>query len=78
MFVGIEIGRCQLDICVVHLLRKSKSLLDPESGHSPVQVIIFVIVASMTLLLSSNAAKAGLYGIFATQSNDLSLGIPIG
>uniref|UniRef100_A0A914WTP6 DEP domain-containing protein n=1 Tax=Plectus sambesii TaxID=2011161 RepID=A0A914WTP6_9BILA len=41
------------------------------------KAILFVTVAAITLALSKNLAKAGIYAIFATQSNDLALGYPI-
>ncbi|XP_022237952.1 integral membrane protein GPR155-like [Limulus polyphemus] len=43
------------------------------------KVIIFILVAVGTLLLSKpiNLAMAGLYAIFCTQCNDLGIGIPI-
>ena len=41
---------------------------------------IFTAVAVVTFLVARpwNVGKAGLYGIFATQSNDFALGLPIG
>lgn len=41
---------------------------------------VFVAVAVVTFLVARpwNVGKAGLYGIFATQSNDFALGLPIG
>ena len=45
------------------------------------KVTVFVIVCSLTLLVTSpetRFGKAGLFSIFATQSNDFALGYPIG
>ena len=44
------------------------------------KLAIFVLVASITFIAIRpwNIGKAGLYGIFATQSNDFALGLPIG
>lgn len=45
------------------------------------KVTVFVIVCSLTLMVAgpeSRYSKAGLYSIFATQSNDFALGYPIG
>ena len=41
---------------------------------------IFAVVAIITVILSRpfNIGKAGLFGIFVTQSNDFALGLPIG
>ena len=46
------------------------------------KTLMFVGVAAMTLLVEPNRdkaaiAKAGLYGLFVTQSNDFALGLPI-
>ncbi|XP_062383354.1 lysosomal cholesterol signaling protein isoform X2 [Sardina pilchardus] len=44
------------------------------------KVTVFVIVCSLTLMVAgpeSRYSKAGLYSIFATQSNDFALGYPI-
>ena len=46
-----------------------------------VQVTVFVLVCVLTLMVASpdsRYSKAGLYAIFATQSNDFALGYPIG
>ena len=42
--------------------------------------VVFLIVAVFTLILSRSKrlGKAGLYAMFATQSNDFALGYPIG
>lgn len=45
------------------------------------QVTVFVLVCVLTLIVASpdnRYSKAGLYAIFATQSNDFALGYPIG
>lgn len=45
------------------------------------KLCVFVIVCALTLLVScpeSRFSKAGLFSIFATQSNDFALGYPIG
>ena len=45
------------------------------------KVSVFVLVCVLTLLVASpesRYSKAGLYSIFATQSNDFALGYPIG
>ena len=41
---------------------------------------VFVVTVVLTLILTRplNIGKAGLYGIFTTQSNDFALGLPIG
>lgn len=42
---------------------------------------VFVLVCVLTLMVASpdsRYGKAGLYAIFATQSNDFALGYPIG
>jgi hypothetical protein len=41
-------------------------------------VFLIVICFSLLLLRPRNFGKCGLYGIFATQSNDFALGYPIG
>lgn len=45
------------------------------------QVTVFVLVCVLTLMVAgpdNRYSKAGLYAIFATQSNDFALGYPIG
>ena len=41
---------------------------------------VFLVTVVLTLILTRpfNLGKAGLFGIFATQSNDFALGLPIG
>lgn len=41
---------------------------------------VFIVVAIVTLIVSRpvNIGRAGLFGIFSTQSNDFALGLPIG
>eukprot|EP00795_Rhopilema_esculentum_P014885 gene14885-6021_t len=50
-------------------------------GILAAKAILFVIVASLTLLvsqpMSGNLGRAGLFAIFVTQSNDLALGLPL-
>uniref|UniRef100_A0A915HYB9 Integral membrane protein GPR155 n=1 Tax=Romanomermis culicivorax TaxID=13658 RepID=A0A915HYB9_ROMCU len=41
------------------------------------KALVFTIVCFITFLLSGDYGKAGLYAIFATQSNDMALGYPI-
>lgn len=48
---------------------------------SSVKVTVFALVCCLTLMVASpdtRYSKAGLYAIFATQSNDFALGYPIG
>ena len=42
--------------------------------------LVFIITGILTFIISRpwHIGKAGLYGIFATQSNDFALGLPIG
>lgn len=45
------------------------------------KVVVFFVVCVLTLLVTSKESrygKAGLFSIFATQSNDFALGYPIG
>ena len=39
---------------------------------------VFLGVAILTVILTRRVGTAGLFGIFATQSNDFALGLPIG
>ena len=39
---------------------------------------VFLAVALLTMILTRQVGMAGLFGIFATQSNDFALGLPIG
>lgn len=42
------------------------------------KVALFVIVVIITIVTSpSDVGRAGLFGIFVTQSNDLALGLPL-
>lgn len=43
------------------------------------KLIVFVVVAIITFIVSRpwHIGRAGLYAIFATQSNDFALGLPI-
>lgn len=40
--------------------------------------IVFVLVVVLSLIITRKIGRAGLYGIFSTQSNDFALGLPIG
>lgn len=70
------------------LLFKNMVLLDFKNviwsflwGILIAKVSVFSIVCILTLIVSSpdsRYSKAGLYSIFATQSNDFALGYPIG
>lgn len=66
-------------------LTSSKQKREPcrlwNNGDWRVQVAVFVLVCVLTLMVASpdsRYSKAGLYAIFATQSNDFALGYPIG
>ncbi|KAI1898158.1 hypothetical protein AGOR_G00069470 [Albula goreensis] len=69
------------------LLFKNMVLLDFDNvvwsflwGILIAKVTVFVIVCALTLLVASpetRLSKAGLFSIFATQSNDFALGYPI-
>ena len=50
------------------------------SGILIAKVCVFLVTFVLTLVLSRpiNIGKAGLFGIFTTQSNDFALGLPIG
>ncbi|XP_011402850.1 PREDICTED: integral membrane protein GPR155-like isoform X2 [Amphimedon queenslandica] len=39
--------------------------------------IVFVLVVGLSLAITRKIGRSGLYGIFATQSNDFALGLPI-
>ena len=42
------------------------------------KAVLFLIVAFLTLVTTHNdLGRAGLFGIFVTQSNDLALGLPL-
>lgn len=70
------------------LLFKNMVLLDFNNVIWPflwsiliAKVCVFAIVCVLTLIISSpdnRCSKAGLFSIFATQSNDFALGYPIG
>lgn len=70
------------------LLFKNMVLLDFEDVIWPflwsilvAKLTVFVVVCILTLLVAnkeSRFGKAGLFSIFATQSNDFALGYPIG
>ena len=44
------------------------------------KVVVFLVVTLLTLVLvrPTHTGKMGIYGVFATQSHDFALGIPIG
>lgn len=44
------------------------------------KTVVFLVVVAVTLLVSRpvNTGRAGLFGIFCTQSNDFAIGYPIG
>lgn len=50
------------------------------SGILIAKLSVFILTVILTLILSRpiNIGKAGLFGIFTTQSNDFALGLPIG
>jgi predicted permease len=49
------------------------------SGILIAKLSVFILTVILTLILSRmNVGKAGLFGIFTTQSNDFALGLPIG
>ena len=51
------------------------------SGILLAKSVLFIFVVLLTLIISQPASKnlgrAGIYAIFATQSNDLALGLPL-
>ena len=79
LFLSIYICLCSLSLRLVNL-----SLCLPPSSSppgSPLKVTVFALVCTLTLMVASpdtRYSKAGLYAIFATQSNDFALGYPIG
>ena len=50
------------------------------SGILIAKFFVFLVTVVLTLIVSRpiNIGKAGLFGIFTTQSNDFALGLPIG
>lgn len=81
------IGTYVSKFCLPVLLLKSMCNLDFTkvdwiflSGILISKTTVFVIVAVITLIVKwpSSAGYAGLFAIFATQSNDFALGYPIG
>lgn len=66
-------------VVVESLLRRHCATETPIPDF--VQVAVFALVCVLTLMVASpedRYSKAGLYAIFATQSNDFALGYPIG
>lgn len=81
--IGILVGKLALPA----LLFKNLAILDLSAvswrflgGVLVAKSIVFIIVAVLTVIVTRpmNIGKAGLLGIFATQSNDFALGLPIG
>lgn len=81
--IGTLVGKLALPA----LLFKSLAVLDLSAISWPflgamlvAKFSIFAVVALVTVLIARpfNIGKAGIFGIFATQSNDFALGLPIG
>ena len=81
--IGTLVGKLALPA----LLFKNLAILDLSSiswsflgGMLIAKFSLFLGVAIITLLVTRpfSIGRAGLYGIFATQSNDFALGLPIG
>ncbi len=81
--IGILVGKLALPA----LLFKNLAILNLSAvswsfmvGVLIAKSMVFVVVAVLTLIVSRPVSfgKAGLFGIFATQSNDFALGLPIG
>ena len=75
----LSLSCCSLCLFALSLSLPSFSL--SPSPPSPVKVTVFALVCTLTLMVASpdtRYSKAGLYAIFATQSNDFALGYPIG
>ncbi len=81
--IGILIGNLFLPA----LLFKNLAILNLSAVSWPflggmllAKLSVFLVVAILTMLLSRpfKVGTAGLFGIFATQSNDFALGLPIG
>ncbi len=82
-----SIGTLVGNLFLPALLFKNLAILNLSSvswsflgGMLVAKFIVFLTVALLTMLLSRpfRVGKAGLFGIFATQSNDFALGLPIG
>ena len=81
--IGILVAKLALPA----LLFKNLAILDLSMiswtfmlGILLAKSIVFIIVALLTVIVTRPIAigKAGLFGMFATQSNDFALGLPIG
>ena len=81
--IGILVGKLALPA----LLFKNLATLDLTAISWPFlggmllsKFSVFVGVALITVIISRpfNIGRAGIFGIFATQSNDFALGLPIG
>lgn len=81
--IGTLVGKLALPA----LLFKNLAILDLSfvswsflGGMLIAKFLLFLGVAVITLLVTRpfSVGRAGLYGIFATQSNDFALGLPIG
>ena len=81
--IGVLVGRLALPA----LLFKNLAILDLTTISWPfmggiliAKLSVFVVVAVLTIVITRpiNIGKGGLFGIFATQSNDFALGLPIG
>ncbi len=81
--IGTLVGKLALPA----LLFKNLAILDLSSiswsflgGMLIAKFLLFLGVVIITLLVTRpfSVGRAGLYGIFATQSNDFALGLPIG
>lgn len=81
--IGTLVGKLALPA----LLFKNLAILDLSAISWPFlgamlvsKFSIFAVVAVVTVIISRpfNIGKGGIFGIFATQSNDFALGLPIG
>ena len=81
--IGTLVGKLALPA----LLFKNLAILDLSSISWPFlggilisKFSVFLVVAVITVIIARpfSLGKAGLFGIFATQSNDFALGLPIG
>ena len=81
--INILVGKLALPA----LLFKNLAILDLTTISWPFMAgilisksVVFLVVVILTLIVTRpvNIGKAGIFGIFATQSNDFALGLPIG
>ena len=81
--IGVLVGKLALPA----LLFQNLAILDLTAISWPfmggiliAKFAVFVIVAVITVVITRpfSLGKGGLFGIFATQSNDFALGLPIG